>query len=191
MPPRTPPSILDIEASGFGLDSYPIEVGVILGDGRKYCSLVRPEPDWTHWDPQAQAMHGISRETLLAHGRPVQEVATALNDLLRGRTVFSDGWVVDRPWLDRLYAAAGTRCAFTLSALEMILSEEQMQHWSTVKQRLLAEQRTQRHRASHDAAIIQQTFEHTRTAAAQGLDRLADRIHPERDADSSHPASRA
>jgi hypothetical protein len=162
MPPRRPPIILDIEASGFGPVSYPIEIGVILDDGRKYCSLVQPRSDWTHWDPHAEAMHGISRDTLLAHGRPAIEVAGTLNELLRGRTAYTDGWVVDRPWLDRLYEAAAIHCEFTLSALEMILSEEQMLHWSAVKQRLLDDQRAQRHRASYDAAVIQQTFERTR-----------------------------
>ncbi|MBC7780945.1 MAG: hypothetical protein H7125_12675, partial [Proteobacteria bacterium] len=118
-----PPIIVDIEASGFGSDSYPIEVGVVLDDGRKYCSLVLPVRDWTHWDADAEALHGISRSTLLAHGRPVFEVAGKLNELLRGRTAYSDGWVVDRPWLGRLFEAAAMRCDFTLSSLEMILSE--------------------------------------------------------------------
>lgn len=40
------PTILDIEASGFGRGSYPIEVGFVAGDGTLFCGLVRPEPDW-------------------------------------------------------------------------------------------------------------------------------------------------
>ena len=34
------PDIIDIEASGFGPDSYPIEIGVALSSGEKYCSLI-------------------------------------------------------------------------------------------------------------------------------------------------------
>ena len=36
------PTILDLEASGFGRDSYPIEVGYVLPDGSSFCSLIRP-----------------------------------------------------------------------------------------------------------------------------------------------------
>jgi hypothetical protein len=42
------PSILDVEASGFGAGSYPIEIGYISGDGSSYCTLIRPAPTWTH-----------------------------------------------------------------------------------------------------------------------------------------------
>lgn len=158
MPPRRPPIIIDIEASGFGSGSYPIEIGVVMGDGRKYCSLIQPRDDWTHWDPRAEKVHGIARDTLLANGRPVFEVAGKLNDLLRGCTAYSDGWVVDRPWLDQLYAAASMRCEFTLSPLEMILSEPQMAAWADTKRMLLAENCEPRHRASNDALVVQATF---------------------------------
>jgi len=166
MPPRRPPIILDIEASGFGSDSYPIEIGVALDDGQKYCSLVMPRSDWTHWDPRAEAVHGISRATLLAHGRPVVEVAGRLNELLRGRTAYSDGWVVDQPWLRRLFTSASIACEFTLSSLEMILSEHQMAAWAQTKQALLSECHEPRHRASTDARVVQETFQRTRALPA-------------------------
>jgi hypothetical protein len=38
------PAILDVEASGFGRGSYPVEVGYVLEDGVSQCMLVRPEP---------------------------------------------------------------------------------------------------------------------------------------------------
>ena len=69
------PTILDIEASGFGPGSYPIEVGFVTGDGKAWCSLVRPEADWRHWDDKAAAMHGITREHVEQHGRGVEEIA--------------------------------------------------------------------------------------------------------------------
>lgn len=169
MPPRRPPIIIDIEASGFGSGSYPIEIGVVMDDGRKYCSLIQPRDDWTHWDPRAEKVHGIARDTLLANGRPVFEVAGKLNDLLRGCTAYSDGWVVDRPWLDQLYAAASMRCEFTLSPLEMILSEPQMAAWADTKRMLLAENCEPRHRASNDALVVQETFERTREALTANI----------------------
>jgi len=88
-----------------------------------------------------------------------------VNELLRGRTAYSDGWVVDRPWLDRLYESASMRCEFTLSSLEMILSVQQMDAWATTKQHLLAGQDERRHRASYDALVVQETFQRTRGVA--------------------------
>ena len=37
------PLIIDVEASGFGPTSYPIEIGLALDDGHKYCILVHQE----------------------------------------------------------------------------------------------------------------------------------------------------
>jgi hypothetical protein len=103
----TPPAFLDIEASGFGRDSYPIEIGFVLPDGDAWCTLVRPEPDWTHWDPAAEALHGISRSLALRHGRPAVDVARELNRRLGGLTVYSDGWAHDYAWLALLFEAGG------------------------------------------------------------------------------------
>src|SRR3990167_8850773 len=44
MASRTPPAFLDIEASGFGRDGYPIEIGFVLSDGEAWRTLVRPSP---------------------------------------------------------------------------------------------------------------------------------------------------
>ena len=54
MPSADTPLIIDVEASGFGGASYPIEIGVALDDGHKYCALILPEPEWTHWDAAAE-----------------------------------------------------------------------------------------------------------------------------------------
>lgn len=158
------PIILDIEASGFGASSYPIEVGIALDSETRFCRLIRPQTDWQHWSEEAQGLHGISRTMLMNKGAPVQQVCIELNQLLAGRTVYSDGWVVDSPWLSRLYESAGMRMTFELSQLELILSEHQMDNWHLEKSRILAQTTEQRHRASHDAAIILQTYLATRNS---------------------------
>ncbi|MFO1249856.1 MAG: hypothetical protein U1E77_01625 [Inhella sp.] len=38
------PAFIDIEASGFGRGSYPIEVGFVDRDGQLFCTLVQPRP---------------------------------------------------------------------------------------------------------------------------------------------------
>jgi len=159
------PPIIDIEASGFGDRSYPIEVGVALKDNSKYCALIRPAPDWTWWDHDAEKVHGITREMLELHGKPLQEVATKLNSLLDGKTLYSDGWGVDKPWLTTLFQAARMRMHFYVSPLELILSEFQMDHWHKTKHRVVEDMVKTRHRASYDAWAIQETYNRTLLAA--------------------------
>ena len=157
----TRPSIIDVEASGLGPDSYPIEIGVILTSGKRYCSLIIPASEWTHWDVQAAKVHGITREDLKRFGRPVTEVAMALNGLLAGKTVYTDAWAVDLRWITRLFYTAGIYQLFRVSALENILSEAQMNIWHDTKTQVLAGVNCQRHRASSDAFIIQETYART------------------------------
>ncbi|MEQ8194449.1 MAG: hypothetical protein RIB59_08160 [Rhodospirillales bacterium] len=158
------PSIIDVEASGFGPDSYPIEIGLALDNGAKYCSLVLPASDWTHWDDEAEKVHRIPRDILEDHGKPMKRVANELNELLENKTVYSDGWVVDHPWLVKLFGTCNIAPKFQTSSLEMILSEEQMEAWHDTKDVVLSEMDLKRHRASYDAYIIQQTWARTRGA---------------------------
>lgn len=152
------PAVLDIEASGFGRSSYPIEIGFVLPDGHTYCTLIRPETHWTHWDPQAERVHHIARPLLLARGRPVQEVARAVNAQLAGQTVYSDGWAHDYSWLGALFDAADLYPAFKLDNLRTLLSDDQADQWHRVKAEISAERGSQRHRASADARLLQLTL---------------------------------
>ena len=86
------PTIIDIEASAFGAGSYPIEVGLALPNGATRCFLIRPEADWTRWDPGSEAAHGVSRELLAQRGLPVAAIAGSLNHILADTTVHSDAW---------------------------------------------------------------------------------------------------
>ena len=159
MPSR--PAIIDIEASGFGNGSYPIEIGVILSNGKTYCTLIYPAAEWRHWDQQAEALHGISRHTLLNKGKAIAQIAAELNELLAGQTVYSDGWVVDKPWLSQLFQLSGAQPKFSLSPLENILKEPQMEIWSATKAQVIQDLALTRHRASADARIIQETYTRT------------------------------
>jgi len=156
------PFIMDVEASGFGCESYPIEIGLALDGANRYCSLIIPADQWTHWDTAAQETHRISRERLIRHGKPPEHVAGELNCILNGLTVYSDGWAVDKPWLTRLFSEAGIRRAFTISPLERILTEAQMEIWHATREKVVTSMDLTRHRASSDAFIIQETFFRTR-----------------------------
>lgn len=152
------PAVLDIEASGFGAGSYPIEIGFVLPDGRSWCSLIKPEADWRHWDDRAAAVHHIQREQLVTHGRSPREVAVTLNEQLRGLTVYTDAWGYDYPWLCRLYDAAALSPAFKLEPLLKLLNESEADRWNEVKHRVADETGLLRHRASADARLLQQTW---------------------------------
>jgi hypothetical protein len=157
-PAATVPTMLDVEASGFGRKSYPIEVGFVLPDGSAYCTLIRPEPGWTHWDAQAEATHHIPRAVVVERGLPVHDVAHSINQQLAGQTVYSDGWANDYSWLGALYDAADMIPSFRLENLRALLSEVEADQWHTVKAQVAQENATQRHRASADAKLLQLTL---------------------------------
>lgn len=160
------PAILDLEASGFGRHSYPIEAGYVLPDGRSFCTLIKPAPGWTHWDPTAEQVHGIHRDALERHGRSVAEVAAMLNEALAGQVVYTDGWAHDYPWMHALFAAAGLQPRFRLESLRQLLSEAEAQAWDDTKQAVrAAEAGAPRHRASQDARVLQQTLRRLRSRA--------------------------
>lgn len=152
------PIILDIEASGFGSGSYPIEIGVAMPDGSLHAWLIRPLKDWTHWQASAEEIHGISRARLQAEGMSPRAVCDELNALLAGRTVFSDGWGVDRSWLAKLFYEAGVIQGFKLDSIYSLLDEAQMEHWHQTREAVLKQTGMVPHRAGTDALIIQKTY---------------------------------
>jgi hypothetical protein len=153
-----PPPILDIEASGFGRGSYPIEVGFVTAEGDSWCSLVKPEPDWQHWDPNAAALHHIEREQLVLHGRSPRDITDVLNERLHGLTVYSDAWAHDYTWLNRLYEVADRSPSFKLENLRILLSDNDAARWHQVKRIVAQNMGLARHRASADARLLQQTL---------------------------------
>lgn len=106
-----PVMVLDFEASGLGKGTFPIEVAVVDVDTTETRSwLIRPTRVWATsgiWDPVAEGLHGISRETLLAEGVSVEAVCAELAEAVAGRSVVTDGVAADSAWLATLYAAVG------------------------------------------------------------------------------------
>lgn len=149
------PAILDVEASGFGRGSYPIEIGFVEPAGTTFCCLIHPVADWLHWDDSAEALHGISREALMRHGKPVSWVATEINSRLRGQTVYCDGWGNDYAWLARLFDTVDMQPSFHLEDLRRLLTEDEAARWHQVTALIRQEQNISRHRASSDAKVLQ------------------------------------
>lgn len=152
------PIIIDVEASAFGRGSYPIEMGVAMHDSSTHCFLIKPEADWERWDEQAEAVHNLSRETLIAHGSSTRQVALALNELLAGEEIYSDAWGFDSSWIALLFHKADVPQRFKLQALSALLQEEDLERWAEIRDQVTFELNLTRHRASADALITQLTY---------------------------------
>jgi hypothetical protein len=114
------PVFYDCEASCIG--GLPIEIGWALidtstGEIQSESHLVKPPLHWDKqpvWDPDAEKLHRISLEQLLAHGRPPFEIARRMNEVLAGRELFSDAPADDERWLRIIFDEAGPDPAFTI-----------------------------------------------------------------------------
>ncbi|HEY9216984.1 MAG TPA: hypothetical protein VIO94_02970 [Phenylobacterium sp.] len=98
---------LDFEASSLSDDSYPIEVGWVFADGRTETHLIRPARLWTDWDADAERIHGITRERLLAEGELHDAVAERMMQALAGHDIYVTAPSWDGKWLSVLLRAAG------------------------------------------------------------------------------------
>lgn len=152
------PPIIDLEASGFGRGSYPIEVGFALEDRVVRSFLIKPAPSWLHWSVEAEIIHGISREQLLAEGITPREVALKMNDLLRGKILYSDAWSFDSSWMGRLFEEAELVQRFRIETINKLLTPQQMELWSDTKKTLWGEMHIERHRAANDVQVLQETY---------------------------------
>ncbi len=152
------PTVIDLEASGFGRGSYPIEVGFYMPDGQSYCTLIRPEPDWTHWDASAELVHGIPRAILFEKGRQPLEVCLDLNTRLRGQTIYCDAWAYDYVWLSRLYDVVDMVPSFAMKDLRELLGECEQSLWHSTRAAVELRLQLRRHRASGDARTLFETL---------------------------------
>ncbi|MEM6648748.1 MAG: hypothetical protein AAF603_00695 [Pseudomonadota bacterium] len=116
-------AFVDVEASGLGPSSWPIEVGWVFETGDPCSILIRPADNWsmTHWEKSAEALHQIPPTSLLTQGKSPIETALVLNAALGEAKVYSDAPDYDSFWLFRLYDAAGIKPNFILHDLGELL----------------------------------------------------------------------
>jgi len=152
------PCVIDIEASGFGRGSYPIEVGFVTSNQSLGCCLIKPINSWLHWSEEAESLHGIQRSLLKEKGKTLVWVAQWLNKNLNGVTVYSDAWANDMSWIGKLFEEAEVIQQFKIESILNLLSEEEKEQWTPLYHQVLSETTTVRHRASADALNIQQTY---------------------------------
>ncbi len=126
-------NVIDITASGTGRESFPVEVAIVLASGQHYEALIKPVEGWNVWSKQAERLHGIPLQRLEQFGKSVEQVCNDINRLCEQYTVYSDCWVMDNYWLDKLYFAAGIEKTIRCSPIEAILDDEQLVTWKDKK----------------------------------------------------------
>ncbi|MDM9627771.1 transcriptional regulator [Rhizobium sp. S152] len=100
-------AFLDFEASSLGRHGYPIEIAWVFEDDRSRSLLIKPEPTWTDWSEDAQAIHGISRQQLDQEGTPVILVVTEMMAELAGHDLYASSPSWDGKWLSVLLRGGG------------------------------------------------------------------------------------
>lgn len=110
-------AFIDLEASGLGSKSWPIEIGWAFADWPVRSMLIKPADSWSlsAWEKSAEELHGIPPDKLIREGTPVLEAALVLNAAFANAEVYSDAPDYDGYWLYRLYEAAGVRANFRLN----------------------------------------------------------------------------
>lgn len=106
---------IDIEASGLGIDSYPIECGWTVWNGEGDATLINHQPwlESSYWDSQAELLHGISKESL----KDAPDAKTALKiitDKTQEGILFSDCPKMESIWLSLLSSASQDRMKWTI-----------------------------------------------------------------------------
>lgn len=153
-------AFIDLEASGLGASSWPIEVGWCMAKGAAEARLIKPAPDWPldAWDDNAETLHGISIDELARRGDRVEDVCIRLNDALKGLRVYSDAPDWDGFWLFRLFSAADMPQEFSLIDFGKIFSGMARRDIDALIA-IAAKTAPHRHRAREDVMHMRTVFE--------------------------------
>ena len=151
---------LDLEASGLGSSSWPVEVGWCFLSGRPVSLLITPHEDWRDeaWDPEAERLHGLSRKKLERKGEDAGAVCDRMNAALEGRLVYSDAPDWDGFWLYRLFSAGKRRQAFKLRDFAELFAATPSDDFLQAKERA-QKIAPHRHRAKDDVLHMRKLFE--------------------------------
>lgn len=166
------PIMIDFSSSSFTLEGFPIEVGFSGRHGEGWCSLIRPEQDWTCWDNEAARVHRIPKEIVRQRGSSTQEIANKLNHYLRGKSVFCEEWELDCLSLEKIFVTAKLEPQFQLRDLNEITNSDQVSLWDITKEKVIKELCLERRRASGEARVLQLTWLRTYDAVKKTSSKL-------------------
>lgn len=178
MAPGEFPCFLDVEATGFGPESYPIEIAWSDASGAINRCLIDPTliPAWTAWDAAAERVHGIERERLVRNGWAPDFVAERITEDLGGRTVYTDAPDYDARWLSTLFNALGRQTPCRLEHIDELLitrlRHDNQPIWQVVQRiaalkREVAEVSAGKHSAGYDVGYLIQLWRHANGEAVK------------------------
>jgi hypothetical protein len=104
-----PFTVIDFEASSL-VDGFPVSVGIARSDGQLFYALVKPHAEWDmgyRWDPNSEAIHGLSRQHLMQHGHEAAAVVADMKNMFGDAAYMSDAPGHDKNWLDELISVSG------------------------------------------------------------------------------------
>jgi hypothetical protein len=108
---------LDIEASGLGDESYPIQIGYSFEEKGKLVTkefFIKPAEHWEYWDDEAEEfIHHIPRQAL-KNGLSIQDACEKLNLDLIGAEIIVDSKEYDVFWLEKLFSEAQVNMGFNI-----------------------------------------------------------------------------
>jgi len=163
------PIFLDCEASSLSDKSYPIEIAWSSENGNIESHLINPysyPSDYTDWEPQAQAIHHLSRNYLSKNGEHCNNVAQRINTVLAKKQVYTDAPEFDRFWCQRLFDATNIKCSFSFHDINELLKNmlpteywfidmlTHTMHIEKIKQQARVNCGLDAHRASNDVAYL-------------------------------------
>lgn len=157
------PLYIDIEASGLEEESYPIEIAWNNASGVITSHLIKPLPEWSHWNQEAEKAHGISRELLESEGIAPAEMCRLLRQDLHGRRLYSDATLLEKMWLNRLFQSVEDRdCPFLILGITKIPPIHEACYERGLYDRLknqATEEMGMAHRAAADVQIHLRVFD--------------------------------
>ena len=153
-------NIIDIEASGLGFDSYPVEISVLV-EGTIKTWLIKPQPEWIHWDDKAEQIHGISRDQLNKQGLSALQVLNELNDFIKESNgiIYSDAAYWDADWVDTLFYAFKEKREFHIESIYELFDEKQSGEFNKIKMNLAESGKYRQHRAEEDVKMILEAYQ--------------------------------
>ncbi|PWG61018.1 hypothetical protein [Sediminicurvatus halobius] len=153
--PAPLPCFIDVEASGIAPDSYPVEVAWSGPDGLVTDCLIAPLNCWTHWDANAEAIHGIPKALVMREGESVERVALRLNSALGlAGVAYSDASALDGWWLDVLFEAAGLLPEFRVAPAIDVFPDTTLSALEGYKETAYRRIGGRRHRAATDVRAL-------------------------------------
>lgn len=120
------PTFIDFEASSLSPNSYPIEVAWNHSDGSIESHLISPADvsEWTDWSAGSQAVHGLTRQELIEHGKSPSWVCRRMKESISHQVLYSDEVQFDEMWLSKLFTASNLNGhGFKIAKVENLVLE--------------------------------------------------------------------